>query len=1055
MKGKWLISVSIIVSLLLVLGSTSVSASDRNIREATPPNSAGEYVPNQIIVKYKGDTQPFRVINVPEGKVSGKIHEYLKMANVEYAEPNYYAYALWQPNDEYYPYQWHLDKPEYGGIGMEEAWNISSGLGVTVAIVDTGVAYEYYQEGRWRKYEQAPDLANTGFVAGYDFINDDAHPNDDSSPGHGTHVAGTVAQSTDNSMGVAGVAFSAQLMPVKVLDSRGAGTYADVAGGIRYAVDHGAQVINLSLGGSTPSATIEEAVAYAYDEGVTVIAAAGNDGSDTISYPAAYDNYVIAVGATQYDKNLAPYSNYGASLDLVAPGGNLNFDQNDDDYGDGVLQQTYEKSVWGRISWGYYFMQGTSMAAPHVSGIAALLLAHGNATTPDDVRAALQDSAEDLGTTGRDDTYGWGLVDAYAALQWTAGNPPIADANGSYSGNEGSEIAFDGSASSDSDGSIVSYEWDFGDGTTGTGTTPSHAYVDNGSYTTTLTVTDNDGLTGTDIASVTVDNVPPIASATNDGPKDEGTPITVTASQTDPGILDTFTCSFDWNNDGTYEIVDQTSHSFSHTWAQDGAYTVGVRVKDKDAGEGTTTTNVIVNDIDPIADFSYSPASPTAGDTIEFTDQSTSYDGISSWAWDFETDDSTAQNPTHAYSSDGIYTASLTVEEADGDSSTASKNITVSAANEPPVADAGDAYSGDEYSAITFDASGSSDPDGTIATYEWDWESDETYDETTASPTINHTWNDDYTGTVTLRVTDDWGKTDISTASVQVNNVPPTLTGTADQSGDEGSAITFTAGTVSDPGADSFEYRWDFNSNGTYDTVWSSSNTASNTWNDDYTGIVTVEVRDDDGGTDTDTCSVTVNNVVPSADAGGPYSGTVNEVITFAGNASDPGADTLTYEWDFEYDGETFTTDVSGVDLKNPSHTYTAVGDYTVGLRVKDEAGGISAIATAPVNVNPAAPTAYVNIELSKQTVWRWWRVMTEVIITDASGLAIADATVEATWSGASGGTVSGTTDEYGVVSFRTGFIRGSGTVTFTVSKVVKDGQEYILAGETSESITN
>lgn len=381
-------------------------------------NGKAEYVTDEIIVKFKGDKEPFRVLKVPEGKVGEKIKEYLKRADVLYAEPNYIAYTQWVPNDPYYSYQWHLDNPVYGGIQMEEAWNISTGSSsVIVAIVDTGIAYENYG-----KYCQAPDLANTCFVAGYDFVNNDSHPNDDNR--HGTHVAGTVAQSTNNSIGVAGVAFNTCLMPVKVLNSRGSGTYANVALGIRYAADNGAKVINLSLGGTASDITLKDAVAFAYQKGVTVVAACGNDNKASCLYPAAYDDYVIAVGATQYDETKAPYSNYGPSLDLVAPGGNNDVDLNNDGYADGVLQQTFQSS-WAVCNFAYYFFQGTSMAAPHVAGTAALVLANGNATNPDDIRAALQETAEDKGTTGRDDTYGYGLVDAYAALGWTAA-PVIA-----------------------------------------------------------------------------------------------------------------------------------------------------------------------------------------------------------------------------------------------------------------------------------------------------------------------------------------------------------------------------------------------------------------------------------------------------------------------------------------------------------------------------------------------------------------------------------------------------------------------------------------------------
>ena len=397
-----------------------------------------EFVTDEIVVKFKGDVKPFRVIKVPEGKVGEKVKEYSKRADVVYAEPNYIAYTQMVPNDPYYKYQWHLDNPEYGGINMEAAWDITTGANsVIVAIVDTGIAYEDYKEG-WKQYCQAPDLAQTCFVAGYDFVNGDTHPNDDHR--HGTHVAGTVAQSTNNNLGVAGVAFNTCLMPVKVLDSRGSGTYADVAAGIRYAAgdpayggsaENKADVINLSLGGSATSTALEEAVAYAYINGVTVVAAAGNDGEGGApSYPAAYNDYVIAVGATQYDENRAPYSTTGSYLDLVAPGGNNDLDQNDDGYADGVLQQTFKNS-WRVCDFAYYFFQGTSMATPHVSGVAALLIAKGNTTAPDEVRAALQETAECLppGGTCPNDTYGYGLVDAYAALGWTAAPACTTDAD--------------------------------------------------------------------------------------------------------------------------------------------------------------------------------------------------------------------------------------------------------------------------------------------------------------------------------------------------------------------------------------------------------------------------------------------------------------------------------------------------------------------------------------------------------------------------------------------------------------------------------------------------
>ncbi|HDD57611.1 MAG TPA: hypothetical protein ENF43_03745 [Thermoplasmatales archaeon] len=439
MKNKILISgITVLIFAMLLVTAMPGNFNKNTVKPEVSEkrsSTAGKYVPDEIIVKFKpgvGDnviseinsrygasvrySSPygkFKRIGIPKGKtVSEMVKIYNKNPNVEYAEPNYIAYALMVPNDPYYGYQWHLDNPEYGGIGMEQAWDISNGSGVIVAVVDTGI-------------RKGSDLQDTCFVQGYDFVDDDRDPTDEN--GHGTHVAGTVAQSTNNDEGVAGVAFGACLMPVRVLDANGYGTYADVADGIIWATDNGAQVISLSLGGDSSSETLEHAVAYAYSKSVTVVAACGNDNEPECLYPAAYDDYVIAVGATQYDENLAPYSNYGPSLDLVAPGGNLDLDQNDDGYDDGVLQQTFRKRG-PFIRWGYYFYQGTSMATPHVSGVAALVIANGNAETPDEVRSVLQETAEDLGAEGRDDTYGWGLVDAYAALQWTSGpdtTPPV------------------------------------------------------------------------------------------------------------------------------------------------------------------------------------------------------------------------------------------------------------------------------------------------------------------------------------------------------------------------------------------------------------------------------------------------------------------------------------------------------------------------------------------------------------------------------------------------------------------------------------------------------
>jgi serine protease len=424
--------------LVFSLAGISFGQGDIFVKDGLGTVSKQKWASGEIIVKFKAGVSQdvIRQTNLSHGcstlyiskrgkfsrlrisrnrTVEEMVSIYSQNPNVEYAEPNFIVSALFTPDDTYYyPYQWNLhDSP--GGINMESAWDISQGENVIVAVLDTGVAYEN-TNGR-NRYKLAPDLANTTFVPGWDFINNDSHPNDDNS--HGTHVTGTIAQSTHNGMGTAGVAYKASIMPVKVLDSTGFGTDANVADGIYYAADNGAKVINMSLGGTDQSTKMEDALEYAYNRGVTIVCGAGNsylDGNPTF-YPAAYDAYCIAVGATQYDETRAFYSGTGTFVDIAAPGGNLYFDQNGDGYGDGILQQTFNPNSKNTSDFGYWFFQGTSMATPHVAGVAALLIANG-ITGPDNVRLAIESTAKDLGSPGWDVEHGWGLVNAYAALNY-------------------------------------------------------------------------------------------------------------------------------------------------------------------------------------------------------------------------------------------------------------------------------------------------------------------------------------------------------------------------------------------------------------------------------------------------------------------------------------------------------------------------------------------------------------------------------------------------------------------------------------------------------------
>jgi serine protease len=310
------------------------------------------------------------------------------------------------PNDPQYKFQWHLDQ-----IGMPTAWKLADGNGVIVAVLDTGVGYEDY-----KNFHVLPDLAGLTFVDPYDFVGNTKHANDDH--GHGSHVTGTIAQVTNNGIGVAGIARNVKIMPLKVLSGSGSGSVAGIADAIRYAADHGAKVINMSLGGAFPSAVLKKAVAYAHKKGVTVVCAAGNDGRGKVGYPAAYPG-AIAVAATQFDEATTFYSNWGKDIDIAAPGGNTRVDQNGDGMPDGVLQNTI--TLGDPSSDGYYGYMGTSMASPHVAGVAALVVGEG-VTDPDQVEKILKDSArKPTGQTYTAERYGAGIVDAPAAVRQARG----------------------------------------------------------------------------------------------------------------------------------------------------------------------------------------------------------------------------------------------------------------------------------------------------------------------------------------------------------------------------------------------------------------------------------------------------------------------------------------------------------------------------------------------------------------------------------------------------------------------------------------------------------
>lgn len=296
------------------------------------------------------------------------------------------------PNDPFYERQWNMEM-----VRARDAWRYATGEDVIVAVIDTGVAYED-EKGVW-----APDLQRTRFVPGYDFVNDDAIAADDH--GHGTHCAGTIAQSTHNGKGVIGLAHRCKVMPLKVLSAQGWGTVSDIADAIRFAADNGAHVISMSLGGGGYSSLMKRAIDYARGRGVVIVAAAGNANRAKVEYPAAYPG-VIAVTSVGPSGERAFYSSYGKQAYIAAPGGDMRKGPEQ-----GVLQNTIlprskdKKTV-------YAYFQGTSMATPHVAAAAALLHEAG-VTRPRSVASILAFTAKG---EGWNQEYGYGILDAGAAV---------------------------------------------------------------------------------------------------------------------------------------------------------------------------------------------------------------------------------------------------------------------------------------------------------------------------------------------------------------------------------------------------------------------------------------------------------------------------------------------------------------------------------------------------------------------------------------------------------------------------------------------------------------
>jgi len=440
----------LIATTILVAAAAIVPAASATAAETA---STGPFVPGQLLVRFEGGAE--HVLDLPPG-VDMATAERALAANpaVDYALPNYIAHASAVPNDPgpagivggWQRTQWNflpcgslcgesptpLQYEARGGLNAPAAWDTlrsrgaAGAKGVRVAVLDTGVAYMNQKP----KFRKSPDFSRRQFLPGFDFVDHDRQPLDED--GHGTHVAGTIAERTGNGIGLTGLAYRAKIIPVRVLDSDGFGTARNIAKGIRFAAAHHAQVINMSFEfslGVNSCGKIKgicSAVKYAFKRGALVVAAAGNENGEPVAYPAGAP-HVLGVGRTTKDACLASDSRTGTGLDLVAPGGGyplLTSCGTDDPLfsrGVPIFQLTFVGGGFSHFGYpgGY---EGTSMAAAHVSGVAAMVIASrvvGSSPTAVacQLEATARHSDSQLGQPYDPRLFGAGLVDAAAAVE--------------------------------------------------------------------------------------------------------------------------------------------------------------------------------------------------------------------------------------------------------------------------------------------------------------------------------------------------------------------------------------------------------------------------------------------------------------------------------------------------------------------------------------------------------------------------------------------------------------------------------------------------------------
>jgi len=1021
-------------------GLTGISSVDALSRDVGAEKISRPYIePKNKVEAIRLGVDRWFKIDLPEGTdIEKVVEQYAGDPNVEYARPDYRAFPMAVPGDPLYPdhwghnntaqlpsYDWNTHThtgPQVGTVGFdanaEAAWDGAQGYGssdIVIAILDSGVDIDH------------PDL---NLVSGYDFGSDDSNPDDDSSsPGHGTCCAGVAASVADNGLGATGAAPGCSIMPCKVADNAGSMYFSYIENAIYWAADNGADVISMSLGAAvTSDPATDAAIEYAYNAGVVILAATGNENASTISYPAI-NPYVIGVGAASpcgdrkrsssntgelnpgVDPDPNGYtcdgerwwgSNYGSTtqdaagaVDVIAP----------------TIVPTTDIGGSGGYQSGDYepFFNGTSCATPYAAGVCGLIKSANPTWSASQIREQLVTTAIDIQNvesgSGWDRYSGYGMVDAEAAVGGAVTDPPVAGFTGSpTSGDYPLTVNF----TDESTNSPTSWSWDFGDGATSTSQNPSHEYTAAGTYTVELTVTNSAGSdteTKLDYITVTEPTNPPVA-AFSGSPTSGEAPLTV--NFTDESTSGPTSWSWTFGDGGT-----STAQNPSYEYAAAGTYTVELTVTNAYGSDTETktdyitvtepgqTTRVYANaDIPVTGNVTGSYSNTTASDDSDETITEVAYTGHPRKTYSYLEHKWTFAVPSNS-GDVTFYLEAARDNNSDGDDFTF-------------------AYSMDD---VTYNNM------VTVASA-----TDQTYSASLPAGT---------SGTVYVRVVDtqrNWDGTsndpvhiDYMYIEVGSASVSPPVAGFSGSptSGDAPLTVNFTDESTNNPTS----WSWDFG-----DGATSTSQNPSHEYTVAGTYTVSLTVTNSAGSdTESKTDYITVSeatNPPVAAFSGSPTSGEVPLTVNFTDESTNS---PTSWSWTFG-DGGTSTA-------QNPSYEYAAAGTYTVELTVTNAYGSDTETKTDYITVTEQGTGPVMHV--SDITVGRRARGVNlngtaDVLVVDSGGSPVANATVYGFFNAPNTSTMTSVTGTDGVAYFETARTKDAvADFCFEVTDVTLSGGTY------------